>query len=43
MKKKKVLKRSKKVYGRTPERTVEMAFRTVHGGVVRYPVDDFTN
>ena len=41
--KKKVKKRSKKVLGRKPERTIEMSFKTKAGGYVRYPVDDFTN
>lgn len=35
--------KNKKVYARKPERTVDMAFRTTNGGVVRYPVDVFTS
>jgi hypothetical protein len=34
--------KNKKVYGREPDRTVEMSFKTANGGVVRYPVDVFT-
>lgn len=35
--------KNKKVYARKPERTIDMAFRTTNGGVVRYPVDVFTS
>jgi len=42
-KKKLIKKKSKKVYGRKPNRTIEMTFRLSTGGYVKYMVDDFTS
>jgi len=36
-------RKNKQVYGRKPERTVEMSFRTTNGGYVKHMVDVFTN